>query len=59
MYKIYKKIIDENGSEGFILINLLETEADAISELSVLRLVTEDEYRAELEYEFGSHILEL
>lgn len=59
MYKIYKKIIDEAGNEGFILINSLETETDVISELSVLKLLTEDEYIAELENEFGSCVMEL
>ena len=59
MYEIYKKVIDEAGNESFILINEIETESDIISELAALRASTDDEYRAELEDEFGSHILGL
>jgi hypothetical protein len=59
MYSIFKKQIDEAGNINFILVNSLELETDTVSELSVLRSLSEDEYHAELTSESFTSILEL
>lgn len=59
MYSILKKQIDEAGNVNFILVNSLELETDTISELAVLRSLSDDEYHAEFFNESFTSILEL